>query len=61
MSKEFIFWLVMLVALLMGLFGYWPASGAEGPRRGYSRCGFAVFVIIELCLLGWKTFGPAVR
>jgi len=50
MTIGFIFWLLMLLWLVFGVWAYrsapnWPVAGGS------------VFVLVLLFLLGWKTFG----
>lgn len=52
MSLAFVFWLIMLLAILFGGYhswGLWPLFGGN----------FLVWVL--LALLGWKVFGPPIH
>jgi hypothetical protein len=52
MSFGFVFWLIMLIELLLGLGWHF---GIYAPGAGL---GFGVVLFILLALLGWKVFGP---
>jgi hypothetical protein len=48
----FLFWLLMLLWLLFGLYWTWPADG-----RAFAPVGGNLLLFILLFLLGWKLFG----
>ena len=54
MSIGFIFWLLMLLWLLFGLYWHWPAD--PGPR-GFGVLGGNLILFVLLFLLGWRVFG----
>ena len=56
MSIALIFWIIMLVSLVFGLVGNWPAAGARPWPLANS---FVIWVL--LFLLGWAVFGAAVH
>jgi len=58
MPKGLLFWIVMVVWLLVGVWGYWPAGGAA-PAYGPLGWGLVLFVLVGL--LGWQVFGPPLR
>jgi len=54
MSIAFLFWLVMILWLLFGLWLGRPASGAPW---NWSPVGGTVILWILLFMLGWRVFG----
>jgi hypothetical protein len=56
MTMGVLFWVIMLIWLIFGIFTYWPAAG--GPP--YPLGGHIILWIL-LALLGWKVFGPALH
>jgi hypothetical protein len=52
MTIAFLFWLLMLLWLLFGLYWTWPADG-----RAFAPVGGNLLLFILLFLLGWKLFG----
>jgi hypothetical protein len=55
MSIGFLFWLLMIIWFVFGLYWQWPPAGAQGPAFG--PIGGSVLLFILLFLLGWKEFG----
>lgn len=56
MSIALLFWIIMVVWLLFGLWSNWPVTGANGrPLAG------TVILWVLLALLGWKVFGAAIH
>jgi len=64
-EKEFemkiglLFWILMLVWLLFGLWWQWPAG--SGGAVAYGPVGGSVLLFILVSILGWKTFGPPLQ
>lgn len=56
MTFGLIFWVLMLLWLVFGAWGYW--SPALGTRVWY---GHGLFLFILFLLLGWKVFGAPVH
>lgn len=54
MSIGFIFWLLMLLWLV---FGIWSFRGAPANPALWPYAGGSVLIFVLLFLLGWKTFG----
>ncbi len=54
-----LFWLLMVLWLLFGLYWHWPAA-ADGPR-GFAPLGGNLLLFILLFLLGWAVFGFVVQ
>lgn len=52
MGIGFIFWLLMLLWIVFGFWGFYPYTN---DKRGV--IGGSLFVFILLFLLGWKVFG----
>jgi hypothetical protein len=55
----FVFWLLMLLWLLFGLYLYWPQGGMSGPAFG--PVGGNLLLFILLFILGWKSFGLPIQ
>jgi hypothetical protein len=53
MTLSILFWVIMIVWLLFGLWIAWPA----GPRP----IGNVVLIWVLLAILGWQVFGPAIH
>ncbi len=56
MTRELIFWVLMLLALVYGSWGFYAAPGES---RRFFGMNFLTWVL--LALLGWSVFGPAIR
>ena len=54
MTIGFLFWLLMLLWILFGLYWNWPAQ--TGPHA-FAPLGGSLLLFILLFLLGWKAFG----
>lgn len=54
MSIALIFWVIMLVWLVFGLYSNWPTGGAK-------VIGGVVLEWILFALLGWAVFGAAIH
>lgn len=55
MTIGFLFWLLMILWLIFGLWGNWPAPAA-GPS-GWRPLGGSLLLFVLLFLLGWHVFG----
>ncbi len=55
MTIGFLFWLLMILWLIFGLWWNWPDQGAG--RAGFGPIGGNLLLFILLFLLGWKIFG----
>lgn len=56
MRMGVIFWVLMLLWMVFGIFGmWWPGLG---PYQWY---GHGLFLFVLFVLLGWKCFGPPVQ
>lgn len=55
MSLSLIFWVLMLIWLVFGLWSNWPATG------GFRPIGNTLLIFILLCLLGYKVMGPPIH
>jgi hypothetical protein len=58
MSIGFLFWLLMILWLLFGLYWHWPV---EPGRAGFGVLGGNLLLFILLFLLGWKVFGFVIQ
>lgn len=56
MTLGFLFWLLMILWVLFGVYWKWPASGTND-ARSFGPVGGTVLLFVLLFLLGWKTFG----
>ena len=62
MTIGLIFWILMLLWLIFGLWQAWPGPGTPaGPYAGWYPLGSTVLLFILFLLLGWHAFGPPVR
>jgi hypothetical protein len=59
MQKGLLFWILMLLWLVLGLFVHWPTSSGSAASYGPVAGGLVLFVLIGL--LGWKVFGPPLQ
>jgi len=59
MQKGLLFWILMLLWLVIGLFTYWPATG--GTMVAYGPVGGSLILFLLIGLLGWKEFGPPLQ
>jgi hypothetical protein len=58
MQKSLLFWVLMLLWLVIGIWGAWPSGG--GPVA-YPMVGFGLVLFILVALLGTKVFGPPLQ
>ena len=56
MTRSLLFWTIMILLLIGGLFVNWPHSGSPPYPLAYGVVGGVL-----LALLGWNVFGPAVK
>lgn len=54
MTIGFIFWLLMILWIVFGLYANWPADNTP---RGFGLMGGNLLLFILLFLLGWRVFG----
>ena len=57
MPKGLLFWVLMLVWLIFGLWASWPASGSTN----FAPVGGNLLLFLLIGLLGWKEFGPPLQ
>jgi hypothetical protein len=57
MSIGLVFWILMLLWLVFGLWQNWP--GIAGGQ--WQPIGGSLLLFILLLLLGWHAFGPPIR
>lgn len=60
MSIGLIFWILMLLWLVLGLWQAWPGT-ANQPYAGWYPIGSTLLLFILFLLLGWASFGPPVH
>jgi hypothetical protein len=54
MSKQFVFWLLMLLWIIFGAYMHWPSQNPP-PRPVFVADSILLFAL--LFLLGWQVFG----
>ncbi len=57
MTKDLLFWILMLLWLVLGAWAEWT-PGQSYPMR---RLPGSILLLVLLGLLGWRVFGAAVR
>lgn len=60
MSIGLVFWILMLLWLVFGLWSNWPGAPTAG-YQGWYPLGSTVLLFILFLLLGWHDFGPPVH
>ncbi len=58
MGLGIVFWMIMLLCLLLGLFNYWRPAAEGQPARPLA---FWPIVWILFALLGWAQFGAMIK
>lgn len=58
MTRAFLFWIIMLLWLLFGLYWHWPI-GPGG--AAYGPIGLNLLAFVLFALLGWQVFGSPVK
>jgi len=56
MTTGFLFWFLMILWLLFGLYWHWPDNARSGPLA-FGPLGGNLLLFILLFLVGWKLFG----
>ena len=56
MSFALVYWILMLLWLIFGLWSNWPAGPATAKPLGGT-----LLLFILLVILGWKVFGPPIH
>jgi hypothetical protein len=59
MKIGLLFWILMLVWLLFGLWWQWPAVG--GAAVTFAPVGGSVLLFLVVGILGWKVFGSPLQ
>jgi len=59
MKIGLLFWILMLVWLLFGLWSQWPAG--SGGVVAYGPVGGSLLLFILIGILGWKLFGAPLQ
>jgi hypothetical protein len=52
MSRGLLFWILMILWFVFGLWASWPLGWGFGST---------VLLFVLLALLGWQVFGPAIK
>jgi hypothetical protein len=58
MKIGLLFWILMLLWLVFGVWMYWPAGSGT---LAYGPVGGGVLLLVLVGLLGWKVFGPPLQ
>jgi hypothetical protein len=58
MTLALLYWVLMLLWLVFGLWSNWPAPGTP---VGFRPLGGTVLLFILLLVLGWQVFGTPVH
>jgi hypothetical protein len=61
MSKDLLFYILMLFWLVFGTWAYWPAPGAPGTPARYGPIGSQLLLFVLILILGWHAFGPPIK
>lgn len=56
MTRGTIFWVLMIITLVLGIFMHWG-----GGQINYASAGMSLLEYVLFALLGWQVFGPAVH
>lgn len=56
MSFALVYWILMLIWLVFGLWSNWPVSGSNARPLGGT-----LLLFILLVILGWKVFGAPIH
>lgn len=57
MSVAFLFWLLMILWVVLGIFpAHWPITGSS-----FRPLGGSLLLFILIALLGYQVFGPILR
>lgn len=59
MTFTLLYWILMLLWAVFGMFGSWPAPGS--PRAAWLPVGGSLLLFILLVLLGWHDFGSPIK
>ncbi len=59
MPIGFLFWLLMILWFLFGLWGNWPANPNDG--RAWAPVGGNLLLFILLFIIGWALFGFVIQ
>ena len=57
MPLGILFWVIYLLSLVVGLWGYYEPA----PSPWFRRAGGYVVLWILVGILGWSVFGPAIK
>jgi hypothetical protein len=57
MNIATLFWVIMVIWLLFGLWSSWPAAGTNPVRP----VGGLIILWVVIALLGWQVFGSAIH
>jgi len=61
MTLQLLYWILMLLWLVFGLWANWPAPGAPRDGTAFRPLGGTVLLFVLLVILGWETFGSPVK
>jgi len=61
MSMQLLYWILMLLWLVFGLWSNWPAPGTPRTGPAFRPLGGTLLLFILLVILGWQVFGSPVK
>jgi uncharacterized membrane protein len=59
MKIGILFWILMLLWLVFGVWTYWPATG--GSAVAFGPVGGSLLLFVLVGILGWKVFGAPLQ
>ena len=59
MKMGLLFWILMLICVVFGVWANWPAGG--GTTVAYGPMGGTILLLVLVGLLGWKVFGAPLQ
>jgi hypothetical protein len=59
MTIGLLFWILMLIWLIFGLYTAWPTGGQPGWT--WAPVGGSLILFILMLLLGWHSFGAPIK
>jgi hypothetical protein len=57
MSLSVVFWMIMILSFLFGMWSSWPAPGVNPVKP----LGTTFLIFVLLAILGWAQFGAAIH
>jgi hypothetical protein len=60
MTRGLLFWVLMILWLVFGIFYFWPSAGGSG-FVVFAPMGNHLLEFVLFAIVGWQVFGPAVK